>query len=340
MPKLLFENRLSERKEAVGGDYQKALEIFIADRKRQGCTDRTIEWYEEVLGTYYYNFLVEKELPLEPSKWISSDVEDYMDYLIKDRGCKPVTCKNRFTAIRAWCNFLYKKNYIENNPVSGLAPMKVKKEVVKTLPDEVLDKVFKKPNTSSCTFADYRDWVIMWTLFDTGIRVNELVNICIQDLQLDDGFILITHGKGQKERPVGISRTLHKILSEYLNVRQPESKDTYLFCNSFGERISKETVRKRLHEYGKSMGIEGLTLSPHKFRYTFAKHYIKNGGDPFRLQKALGHTSMEMVRNYVEMFGTDVVEAHKQFSPADNYAKRIEDGRDNQPVTRKRLSLK
>ncbi|WP_211236978.1 tyrosine-type recombinase/integrase [Aneurinibacillus terranovensis] len=307
-----FEQRLRGQKEAVGGDFDRSLQIFIADRKRAGCTERTIEWYEEVLGCYFRKFLEERRLDLNPNKWISTDIEDYMDYLLNERGCKPVTCKNRFSAIRAWCNFLYKKNYIESNPIASLAPMKVKKEVTKTLPDEVLDKILKKPDMAKCTFADFRDWAIMWTLFDTGIRVNELVHIRIQDVHLDEAYILITHGKGQKERPVGISKTLFRVLQKYLTIREPQTEYDFLFCNSFGEQLSKDTVRKRLHEYGDKVGIKGMTLSPHKFRYTFAKHYIKNGGDPFRLQKALGHSSIEIVRNYVEMFGSDVIEAHEQ----------------------------
>ena len=319
MRKMMFEERLRERKDSVGGDFDKALQIFIADRKRMGCTERTIGWYEEVIGRFFREFLVQKSIPIEPEKWISTDIEDYMDYLIQERKCKPITCKTRFSALRAWCNFLYRKGYIQNNPVADLAPMKVKKEVVKTLPDETLDKILKKPNTANCTFADYRDWAIMWTLFDTGIRINELCHIRVADVHLDEGYILITHGKGQKERPVGISKTLSKVLVDYMKVRQPHNEEDFLFCNSYGEQLKTDTFRKRLNDYGKKMGIDGISLSPHKFRYTFAKHYIKNGGDPFRLQKALGHTSMEMVRNYVEMFGADVIDAHQQFSPAENF---------------------
>lgn len=113
MSKLRFEDRLKGRKDDVGGDVDEALNVFIADRKRAGCTERTIQWYEEVLRQYFRKFLEEKRMPLEPSKWIITDIEDYMDYLIHERGCKPVTCKKRFTALRAWCNFLFSKGYIE-----------------------------------------------------------------------------------------------------------------------------------------------------------------------------------------------------------------------------------
>jgi integrase/recombinase XerD len=67
-------------------------------------------------------------------------------------------------------------------------------------------------------FVDYRDWAIMWTLFDTRIRVKELCHIRLADLHINEGYILITHGKGQKERPVGISKTLTKVLLDYINV--------------------------------------------------------------------------------------------------------------------------
>lgn len=180
--------------------------------------------------------------------------------------------------------------------------MKVKKETVKTLSDEVLEKVLSKPKKSTATFAQFRDRAIMWTLFDTGVRLNELVNIQVNDVKLDDGYIHITLGKGQKERPVGVSRTLSKVLKEYLDILQPENFDDYVFCNSYGGQISTSTMRKRFSDYGKEIGMKDMKLSAHKFRYTFSKHWIKNGGDPFRLQKALGHSSMEMVRNYVEMF--------------------------------------
>ena len=124
-----FDERLRNQKEAIGSNFDKALQIFIADRKRMGCAPRTIEWYEEVLGGYFKDYLEEHNVPLEPSRWIVSDIEDYMDYLIHERNCKPVTCKSRFSSIKAWCNFLYKKNYITDNPVTGIAPMIIKKEI-------------------------------------------------------------------------------------------------------------------------------------------------------------------------------------------------------------------
>lgn len=118
-------------------------------------------------------------------------------------------------------------------------------------------------------FADYRDWAIMWTLFDTRIRVKDLCYIRLVDLHLNEGYILITHGKGQKERRVGISKTLSKVLLDYINVLQPLTEEDFLFCNSYVEQLKTETFRKRLNDYGKKVGIDGFSLSPHKFRYTF-----------------------------------------------------------------------
>jgi len=107
-------------------------------------------------------------------------------------------------------------------------------------------------------------------------------------------------------------------LKKYLRVRGDISGNPYLFVSSEDKPIKRRNVQERLSIYGKKSGIEGVRISPHTFRHTFAKFYILRGGDPFSLQALLGHSTLDMVRHYVNLWGSDLQKMHRQYSPVDH----------------------
>ncbi len=192
--------------------------------------------------------------------------------------------------------------------------IKEKKKIVPTFTKEQIKVLLKQPD--STTFTGFRDYTIMLLLLETGIRVRELCDIIVSNVNWKEGYI-IADGKGYKQRQLPIQQTMMMQLRKYMDIRGELETDK-LFTTIDNLPMSTRQVQERLKMYGDMAKIRDVRVSPHTFRHTFAKMYIQNGGDIFTLQKILGHTSLEMVRRYVNMFSGEVAEAHKKYSPLEN----------------------
>ena len=149
-------------------------------------------------------------------------------------------------------------------------------------------------------------------LLDTGVRLGELCRVKIQDINLEDGAVLIApFSSGQKTMPryVYLGQTTRKFLWRYLaNEEKPRPEDLV-----FG--LPAKTTRNIIEKIAKQAAV--INCHPHRFRHTFAIEYIRNGGDPFTLQRLLGHSTLDMVRHYVNVVETDKKRMHDKASPAD-----------------------
>jgi integrase/recombinase XerD len=153
------------------------------------------------------------------------------------------------------------------------------------------------------SFAKYRNWVIVSYLLGTGNRISTVAALKIEDLNFEDMSITLRHVKNRKQQIVPMSTSLSRILTEYLTFRDGLPTDP-LFCTVFGKSMSPDVLKDCVLSHNRSRGVS--KTSAHLFRHTFAKHYIKTGGNIFVLQKLLGHSDLAMVRRYVEMFGEDL----------------------------------
>ena len=156
----------------------------------------------------------------------------------------------------------------------------------------------------------------MLTFLETGIRLRELCDLEVADVDFTDRVLKVL-GKNGSYRYVPFQAKFAKTMRQYLKVRG-ESDSNALFITQDDTKLQRRTVQQFLRKYGKQANITDVRVSPHTFRHTFAKIYIQNGGDPFSLQTILGHSTMDMVRKYVNMFGKELDEAHRKFSPLNN----------------------
>ena len=150
------------------------------------------------------------------------------------------------------------------------------------------------------------------------MRLGELSQLQLTDVNLEDGFVLV-HGKGGKDRYVPIGREMVKCLWKYMKKRALTDVNTspYLFLTAQGKPLTSRAIQlvfKRLH---KKIDLDGVRLSPHTLRHSFALAYIENGGDPFSLQRILGHTNQETTSKYVNMARTNVKSQHSKYSPGE-----------------------
>jgi len=170
------------------------------------------------------------------------------------------------------------------------------------------------------TAEGYRDYTIILTLLDTGIRVSELCSLRLDNLWLEDGMLKVL-GKGSKERLIPIGKQVQRLLWRYINRYRPKPAGVncnFLFLTRESRPLTKDRVEKIIVYYGSKAGLKGVRCSPHTLRHTAAVKFLRNGGDVFSLQRMLGHASLEMTRRYCELADIDVKRAHMTASPVDN----------------------
>jgi integrase/recombinase XerD len=170
-------------------------------------------------------------------------------------------------------------------------------------------------------FPGIRNYALITLLYDTGCRISELLDLKVEDIQLDEK-ILTVKGKGGKGRVVPFGDRSLIALVKYLNRRTTLfGKDGLVFLTKFGNPLTRRMTNKIIERIGEKAKVENVRLSAHTFRHTFAKNWLMNGGDIFSLQKILGHRTLDMVRNYVNITFKDIQSQHNKFSPGDNLLK-------------------
>jgi len=214
-------------------------------------------------------------------------------------------------------HFLMNEGYL---PQFKMKAIKVDRTAVETYTDAELVALLKKPNLKKCKFLEYQSWVITNFLFSTAVRQRSLRFIKIKDVDFDNSVIYVTVTKNRKPLIVPFNKTLSAILQEFLKYRQHKSDEEYLFCNVFGEQLSKSTSYGMLYGYNKRRGVE--TTGIHRYRHTFAKQWILNGGNVVSLSKLLGHSSLQITQNYVNLLVSDVAKEVENINLLDKFAAR------------------
>lgn len=288
-------------------DFDAAEESFIRYCRIKNLAEKSVVYYRNVLREL--RRLLMKQGITEPRQ-VTKEVFENCLLEKRDAGARDVTVEAYFRGWRAFFNWLYENGFVTVNPAAGVK-IKSEQRIIETFTQSQIQKLLSAPDRN--TFTGYRDYVIMLTLLDTGVRISELVRIETHHIRWKERTILI-YGKGRKERLVPFQTTLERHLREYINIRGPLDHD-FVFVNIDNSPIKIRTVQQNLSRYGAAAGIKDVRVSPHTFRHTFAKLYVMNGGDPFSLQKILGHTSLEIVRMYVNLFSVDIADQHRKYSP-------------------------
>ena len=198
-------------------------------------------------------------------------------------------------------HFFMNEGYI---PSFRMQAIKVDRHGVETYSEEELFTLLKKPNIKKCSFTEYQCWVMTNFLFSTAVRQRSLMHIRIKDVDLDNNVVHVTVTKNRKSLLVPFNDTLRNILQEFLKYRQYKTTEDFLFCNVFGQQLVKSTCYHMLSEYNKRRGVE--TTGIHRYRHTFAKQWILNGGNVVSLSKLLGHSSLQITQNYINLLVSDV----------------------------------
>ncbi|MED1148909.1 tyrosine-type recombinase/integrase [Bacillus paralicheniformis] len=309
----LITDQASDKPEIELTDFETAFNSFIRECKLKNLSKHTVKYYRDELLAFR-TMLERQGISTKPGDITLKIIkENVIVYMMETLNRKETSINTRLRAIRAFFNFLEKDRQIYENPVRELSLLKQKKEVVETFSRDQLKDLLRQPDLG--TFTGFRDYTIMLLLIETGVRVRELTDICVKDIRWEDSQIRID-GKGYKERLVPIQATMKRQLRKYIQIRGDVPNEA-LFVTIDNTPLTIRQVQNRLRKYGRKANIKNVRCSPHTFRHTFAKMSVQNGADVFALQAVLGHTSLDMVRNYVNLFSSDVMDAHKKFSPVE-----------------------
>jgi site-specific recombinase XerD len=300
---------------------------YEAFNRTEGKSDKTVSWYNHVLHRLSdflkdngYSELLQ-DLDLELIRTYILHLQKRQRYAghpyisQQNAGLSAVTIENYVRALRAFFNWLYREGYTEEPVLARLKPPKYPKKLVEPLTDVEIAAIFSAmdPNTS----AGARDICLVTLLLDTGLRSNEATTLKLKDVHLEEGYLKVM-GKGQKERIVPFGSASQKSLMKYLfhfraDPAHPGVENFFLSLE--GNPVTNNALQLIMKRLGEKSGVN--RLHAHLLRHTFAVNYLVNGGDLFTLQQILGHTTLEMVRRYVNLANTHVMTQHKRFSPVD-----------------------
>jgi len=304
--------------------------------RTEGKSPKTINIYTTALSVFE-NFLNQDGLPTDVTQIGVQELRRFILYLQgaksyrkhpftkpQPNGLSGHTINCYLRAIRAFWSWLVQEEIILSNPFAKVRVPKPPKKVIPTFSESQIQALLAVIDTHTTT--GFRDWVMILMLLDTGLRASELVNLRLDDVNLDDGIVKVC-GKGDKERMVPIGARVQRAIWKYLQRCRPQPASPLcgnLFLTRNGEPMTVNRIETVIENYGRKAGIEGVRCSPHTFRHTFAISYLRNGGDVFSLQRILGHSSLDVVRIYVDLAEADVKACHRKFSPADNLELRGE----------------
>lgn len=218
--------------------------------------------------------------------------------------------------IRVWKSFFswcYEEELIDVNPAERLKYPKVPKRIRPAFIAEQIESMLSACDTS--TGDGFRDRVILLLLLDTGLRIAEISTLKVFNVY--DKYIKV-EGKGRKEREIGVYPEMSKLLWKYIHkYRNPTvATETILFIGHRGKPLLSSGIHYIIKRIQKASELEDIKFSAHVFRHTFAKMYLKRGGDLFKLSRQLGHGDINTTKIYLEDFtSADAREDHDEFSP-------------------------
>ena len=286
-----------------------AYEDFKANCRIKNLSGETIKLYQYQFNVFH-RFLDDETFLI--SNITLATVNSFILELRSDKHvCNDVTVNSYLGGLRAFLYYCMEMDYMATFKIR--IP-KVDKKLKETYSDAELNVLLKKPNLKTCGLSEYKIWVFSNYLLGTGNRISTALNLKIEDIDFDNSMIALNHTKNRIAQIIPLSQTLANIMREYFKYRKGEAED-YVFCNTYGNKGDIRTFQDMLASYNRSKGIE--KTSAHLYRHTFAKKWILNGGDIFRLQKILGHSDLSVVKEYVQMFGNDLSVDFDKFNPLD-----------------------
>ncbi len=234
---------------------------------------------------------------------------------LKNAGKSAATVNRKLASVRSFYRFLLEKGKIDEDPTNNIKSPRIPRKKLQYLTIEEIDKLLSAPDDS---LRGKRDRAILELLYATGIRVTELIEANVEDINLRMGFITCA-GEQSKARIIPMGRPARAAMEEYIyDVRdkllRDNKDDKALFLNYYGQRITRQGLWKILKAYGESAGLEHK-LTPNIIRNSFAVHMIQNGADLKSLQELLGHEDVTATQIYLTVTENRIKDVYDKTHP-------------------------
>lgn len=297
LQEVLLKNLCEEAPQKEQISNEEYLRLFLDAKKIEGCSARTIKYYEVTVR----HFLQHLGIPIR--KMSTDEIRAYLVFYQQINNCSKVTVDNVRRNISSFFSWLEEEDYILKSPMRRIHKIRTKTVVKETISDEGIERI-----RDHCT--QIRDIAMIDLLYSTGIRVGELVNLNIEDVDLEQRECVV-FGKGDKERRVYFDAKAKVHLKEYLDMRVDQNPALFVTLDAPYDRLKISGVEIRLRELGKSVGLS--RIHPHKFRRTMATRAIDRGMPIEQVQKILGHSQIDTTMQYAIVNQNNVKNSHRMY---------------------------
>ncbi len=278
---------------------------FLNYIKNKNYSNYTINSYNKDLDNFYV-YLNQNNTEIKKVNY--KFLRGYLTILYDKKYSKKTIARN-ISTLKSFFKYLKKENIIKSNPMNLIKTPKIDKKLPKFLNYDDLEKILSIPDTT--TFLGKRNALILELLYSTGVRVSELVNIKLNDIDLSEEKILIL-GKGNKERYVLFGRKAKEKILDYLKEKMDDSP--YLIVNRYGNKISDRGIRKILDSIILEASLS-YKISPHTLRHTFATHMLDSGADIEIVRELLGHESLSTTQIYTHVTSESLKRVYSETHP-------------------------
>ena len=289
--------------------YVKEYTSFMTDIRHKSLN--TVESYKRDV-TQYISYLDGTGVT-DISSTTKTTVLSYLLYLQKE-GRASSTVSRTLASLRSYYLFMMQNGVVKSNPTSNLEAPHVEKKIPKILSGEEVELLLEQPK--NCDNKGIRDKAMLELLYATGIRVSELINLDVSDVNVPMSFVRCKGGK--KERIIPMGHQAKDALENYINnVRKYMVKDeneTALFVNCSGARLSRQGFWKLIKYYQHIAGIE-TDITPHTLRHSFAAHLLENGADLHSIQEMMGHADISSTQVSSRMMNSKIKDVYAKAHP-------------------------
>ena len=297
LQEVLLKN-MKEQEDSISGttnyDY---LEMFIAAKKIEGCSDRTVAYYKATVE----HLLKCIDTPIR--KITTDEIRSYLAKYQEKSGCSKTTVDNIRRNISSFFSWLEEEDYILKSPMKRIHKIKTVQPVKETISDELIERL-----RDACLCK--RDLAMVDLLYSTGIRVGELVRLNVDDISFEERECVV-FGKGDKERKVYFDAKAKLHLQDYLKERNDDNPALFVTLDAPHQRLKISGVEIRIRRLGRSVNAE--KIHPHKFRRTMATRAIDKGMPIEQVQKILGHSQIDTTMQYAMVNQNNVKNAHRKY---------------------------
>lgn len=293
------------------------FEEFILEKEARNLAEPSIRSYRESFVKFCNFFDFNQDTTTE-------EINKQMFYkwsgTLKLDGLSINSINHYLRDVRAFCYWCMDDDRQYIKPSFKIEMLKVQEAPPKQYTDDELMAILAKPSVRD-SYTDWRNWCICNFILATGARASSICSLKIKDVDFKNKDITYYHTKNKKAQVVPLSPSLETCIKEFIRLwRKGVDEDSYMFCNIGEDKLTTNALWQSLAKYTKARGLDKTGV--HKLRHTFALNWVKNDGNSFKLQKMLGHSRLDMTRNYVNVASQELHEDFEVYNPLDNLKRK------------------